>query len=219
MSRWLTQFRLALRSVFLRKRIDQELDEELQYHLERQIREGLNTGLTPEEARYAASRAMGGITKSKEECRDMRRVNFIDDLLRDLRYAGRNLRRSPGFAALAILIMALGIGANTAVFSVVNAVLLKPLSYNDPDRIVTLSTLWRKSGGHGQVSAPDFHDWHDQSTAFAAMAYYAEDSTSVMSGASAEHVHVAAVTPEFFEVFGVEPVVGRLFSHEEQKPG
>jgi hypothetical protein len=87
MSRWLSQFRLALRSVFLRKRVDQELDEELPYHLERQIREGLNTGLTPEEARYAASRAMGGIAKSKEECRHMRGVNFIDDLLRDLRYA------------------------------------------------------------------------------------------------------------------------------------
>ena len=115
--------------------------------------------------------------------------------------------------------MALGIGANTAVFSVVNAVLLKPLAYRDPDRIVTLSSLWRKSGGHGQVSAPDFHDWHNQSTAFAAMAYYDDDSTSVMSGASAEYAHVAEVTPEFFQVFAVEPVAGRLFSPEEQKPG
>src|SRR5712664_450492 len=118
MSRWLTQFRLALRSVFLRKRVDQELDEELQYHLERQIREKLNTDLTPEEARYAASHMMGGIAKNKEECRDMRNVNFINDLLRDLQYAGRNLRRNPGFAALAILIITLGIDTNTAVFNV-----------------------------------------------------------------------------------------------------
>src|SRR6266481_7627300 len=139
MSRWLTQLRLAFRSVFRRKRVDQELDEELQYHLQREIDEGLTTGLTPEEARYAALRTMGTIAKSKEESRDMRRVNFIDDLLRDLRYACRSLRRSPGFAALAIFIMALGIGANTAVFTIVNAVLLKPLSYRDPDRIVTLS--------------------------------------------------------------------------------
>src|SRR6202167_2090100 len=137
----------------------------------------------------------------------------------DLKFALRSLRKNPGFTLLAVMIMALGIGANTAVFSVVNAVLLRPLAYRNPDRIVTLSSLWMKSGGHGRVSAPDFHDWHDQSTAFAAMAYYDDDSTSVMSGASAEYTHVAEVTPEFFQVFGVEPVAGRLFSPEEQKPG
>jgi putative ABC transport system permease protein len=137
----------------------------------------------------------------------------------DLKFALRSLRKNPGFTLLAVVVMALGIGANTAVFSVVNAVLLKPLAYRDPDRIVTLSSLWRKSGGHGLVSAPDFHDWHDQSTAFAAMAYYQDDSTSVMSGASAEYAHVAAVTPELFQVFAVEPVAGRLFSAEELKPG
>ncbi len=137
----------------------------------------------------------------------------------DLKFALRSLRKNPGFTLLAVVVMALGIGANTAVFSVVNAVLLKPLAYPDPDRIVTLASLWRKSGGHGQVSAPDFHDWHDQSTAFAAMAYYNDDSTSVMAGASAEYVHGAAVAPEFFQVFAVQPVAGRLFSPEEQKPG
>jgi putative ABC transport system permease protein len=137
----------------------------------------------------------------------------------DLKFALRSLRKNPGFTLLAIAVMALGIGANTAVFSVVNAVLLKALAYRDPDRIVTLSSLWRKSGSHGQVSAPDFHDWHDQSTAFAAMAYYDDDSTSVMSGGSAEYAHVAEVTPEFFQVFGVEPVAGRLFSPAELKPG
>jgi putative ABC transport system permease protein len=137
----------------------------------------------------------------------------------DLKFALRTLRKNPGLTLLAVVIMAMGIGANTAVFSVVNAVLLKPLAYREPDRIVTLSTLWRKSGGHGTVSAPDFHDWHDQSTAFAAMAYYDDDSTAVMAGASAEYAHVAEVTPEFFRVFGVDAVEGRLFSPEEQKPG
>jgi predicted permease len=137
----------------------------------------------------------------------------------DLKYALRSLRKNPGFTLLAVVVMALGIGANTAVFSIVNAVLLKPLAYSNPDRIVTLSSLWRKSGGHGQVSAPDFHDWHNQSTAFESMAYYQDDSTSVMSGASAEYAHIAQVTPEFFQVFGVQPAAGRLFSSEEQKPG
>jgi putative ABC transport system permease protein len=223
MSRWLTQFRLALRSVFLRKRVDQELDEELQYHLERQIREELNAGLTPEGARYAASRAMGGITKSKEECRDMRRVNFIDDFLRDLGYAGRNLRRSPGFATLAVLIMALGIGANTAVFSVVNAVLLKPLSYRDPDRIVTLSNFSTSREAptalSTQVSVPDFQDLHDQSSSFEAMAYYYSREKAVIRGSTAEYARVTSVSPQFFRVFAVDPLVGRSFKVEEMKPG
>jgi putative ABC transport system permease protein len=105
----------------------------------------------------------------------MRRVNFVDDLLRALRYAGHNLRRCPGFAALAILIMALGIGANTAVFSVVSAVLLKPLSYRGPERIVTLSNFSTSreapTAVSKQVSVPDSQDWLDQSLSFEAMAY------------------------------------------------
>jgi predicted permease len=223
MPRWLTELRLAFRSVFRRKRVDQELDEELRYHLERQMDEGLNTGLAPEEARYAALRAMGEIAKNKEECRDMRRANFIDDLLRDLRYAGRSLRRSPGFVALAVLIMALGIGANTAVFSVVNTVLLKPLSYRDPDRIVTLSysstTGEAASSSLKLVSIPNFQDWHDQSSSFEAMAYYASRETSAMPGSAAEYALATVVSPEFFRVLAVEPTIGRLFTTEEMKPG
>jgi putative ABC transport system permease protein len=137
----------------------------------------------------------------------------------DLKFAFRSLRKNPGFTLLAVLVMALGIGANTAVFSVVNAVLLKPLAYSNPDRIVTLSSLWRKTGSHGPVSAPDFHDWHNQSSAFAAMAYYDNDEISVAAGSSAEYGNVATVTPEFFRVFELEPIIGRMFTPEEQKPG
>src|SRR5258708_20707437 len=138
-SRWLRQVTLRLRTLFQRDRVERELEEEVQFHIEQRIELEIARGSSPEEARFAALRAMDGVQQRKEECRDMRRVNYIDDLLRDLRYAGRNLRRSPGFATLAVLIMALGIGANTAVFSVVNAVILKPLSNRDPDRIVTLT--------------------------------------------------------------------------------
>ena len=142
MPRWITQLRLILRSVFRKKQVDQELDEELQYHLGREIDEGLNRGLTPEAARSAAQRAMGALVMNKEECREMSHLTLFDDLFQDFQYAARSLRRNPGFAAFAVLIMAFGIGANTAVFSVLNTVLLKPLAYRDADRIVTLSTLW-----------------------------------------------------------------------------
>ncbi len=137
----------------------------------------------------------------------------------DFRYALRSLRKDPGFTVLAVLVMALGIGANTAVFSVVNAVLLKPLAFKDPGRIVTLSSLWKTSGRRGTVSAPDFHDWHDQSASFAAMAYYDDDTTAVTVHSVAEYTPAAAVTPEFFDVFAVQPVIGREFSAEERKNG
>src|SRR6266568_3891350 len=199
--RWFRQMTLRLRTLFQRNRVERELEEEFQFHIEQRIELEIARGLSPEDARSAALRAMGGVQLRKEECRDMRRVNYVDDLLRDLQYAGRNLRRSPGFATLAVLIMALGIGANTAVFSVVNTVLLKPLSFRDPDRIVTLSDV---SAGREaatalskQISAPDFQDWRDQSSSFEAMAYYASREGPVIRGSNAEYARVAIVSPEF----------------------
>src|SRR3954453_21384842 len=137
----------------------------------------------------------------------------------DLRYALRSLGKNPGFTILAVLVMALGIGANTAVFSVVNSVLLKPLDYRDPDRIVTVRTYWTNSGRGLQVSAPDFHDWHDQSSAFSAMAYYYGYETAVSVGKSAEYARIAGVTREFADVLEVRPALGRYFNDEETKPG
>ncbi|MGA8598349.1 MAG: ABC transporter permease [Bryobacteraceae bacterium] len=215
-------FRQRLRSLFSRKNVEQELDEELRYHLERQIDAGLAAGLPRENARYAALQSIKDIEQRKEECRDMRQVNLIDNLLQDFRYAARNLRKNPGFALVAGIIMALGIGANTAMFSIVNSVLLKPLSYRDPDRIVTLSTSWKKGGGAGSlwknVSVPNFEDWHNQATAFEAMAYYSSQETSVSSGSAAEYARATRVSPEFFRVFEVEPMLGRPFTSDEVRP-
>jgi putative ABC transport system permease protein len=136
----------------------------------------------------------------------------MDAIVQDLRYAVRSLRRQPAFALLAIATLALGIGANAAIFSAVDAVLLRPLAYRHPDRIVALSNYWLKTGRRGTVSAPDFHDWHDSTTSFAAMGYYtyaAGGETSVIVDGVAEYGNVVLVTPEFFDVFGVDALAGR----------
>ncbi len=178
--------------------------------------------MTPDQARVAARRSLGGVEQAKERHRDERAFLWLDDLKRDTRYAIRSLARTPGFAVGAVLTLALGIGANTTVFSVVNAVLLKPLPYRDPDRIVRLSNASAgvsSSSLSRQVSLPDFEDWRTLSTSFEAMAYYGSRETSVMPGATAEYARAARVGPDFCHVFAVEPVLGRVFTGDEMKRG
>lgn len=211
--------RLRLRSLLSRTRVEQELEEEVRYHLERQIEENASAGMAPDEARYAALRSVRDIEQRKEQCREARGLNLIENANQDLRYAIRRLRKNPGFALFAVFVMTLGVGANTAVFSVVNAVLLKPLAYPDAGRIVTLSANWSGDAESKHIALPDFRDWQHQSTAFSSMAYYRSSDTAVKAGSSAEYVHVARVSEGFFQVLGVAPVIGRLFSAEEQKTG
>src|SRR5262249_11364937 len=144
LAHWFYSVPLRLRSLFSRARVEQELDEELRYHIERQIEENIAKGQTPEDARYAALRAIGGVEQRKEECRDMRRVRWIEELIQDGRYGLRTLRKSPGFTAVAVLTLALGIGVNTALFTLFNAVALRTLPVKDSDRIVK---VYRKETG------------------------------------------------------------------------
>ena len=143
----------------------------------------------------------------------------MSNLWQDLRYGVRMLAKNPGFTVIAVLTLAVGIGANTAMFSVVNAVLLRPLAYREPNRIVTIASLWKETGKHGQVSAPDFHDWHDQATVFASMAYYEDEDCAVSSSTGGQYSHCALVTPEFFRVFLLEPAAGHFFTPDDQKSG
>jgi len=137
----------------------------------------------------------------------------------DVKFAARLLLKHPGFTIVATLVLALGIGANTAIFSVVDAVLLRPLPFADPDRIVSIQNLWRNTGLRGQASAPDFHDWHDQARSFDGMAAYVGGQTSVNVGGVADYAVVTRATPEFFPLFGVHAELGRLPSADEQRDG
>ncbi|PYT83914.1 MAG: hypothetical protein DMG40_02185 [Acidobacteria bacterium] len=219
MSRWLAQIRLAVRSLCRRPQVDRELDEEFQYHLERQIEENLNRGLAPQEARYAAMREMGAIAKSKEECRDMRLANYMDDLLRDLRYVGRNLRRSPGFTAVAVLTLALGIGANTAIFSVINGVLFKPLPYAQPNRLFFV--FESNPEAHFPtfpMSTGDFLD-HRRQDSLVSLAAYTRGDLQLAANDRPERLIGMGVSAGFFHVLGFAPQLGREFTEREETKG
>src|SRR3954470_1103788 len=144
----------------------------------------------------------------------------METFLQDLRYGVRSLVRQPSFAVTAILTLALGIGATTAIFSVVDAVLLRPLPYPESGRIVSLMNFWTQTGRRGStVSAPDFRDWKSQSESFAAFANFSGGERSVTANGTADYAFAYRVTPEFFDVVGARPAIGRLLSNDEQQPG
>ncbi|HKP10564.1 MAG TPA: ABC transporter permease, partial [Blastocatellia bacterium] len=213
--RWFYTVPLRLRSLLRRGRVEQELDEELRYHFERQVEENIAKGMTDREAHQAALRAMGGIEQQKERCRDMRRVGFIEDLVRDLRYGLRVLFRSPVFTAVAVLTLALGVGANTAIFSVVNELLLRPLPFRDAGR---LAMVWEVSpeGRHqNTTSRANFRAWREQNTAFEDLAAFSDQRLNLTGDGEPEEVSVQMATPELFSILGVEPLLGRTLNEDD----
>ena len=218
MLRWIYKLPLRLRSLFRKSRVEQELSDELRFHLEKLIEEKVGKGMVPEEARYAALRELGGVEQIKEECRDMRRVNYIENFAQDVRYGLRMLAKNPGFTTVAVLTLALGIGANTAIFSVVNAVLLCPLPYKDSNRLVWLSeTDLRERLGDMGVSPPTFLDWRSQAWSFEALSAYSEGDFVVTGRGEPEKITSAAVSGNFFALLGVRPALGRGFLPEEDQ--
>jgi macrolide transport system ATP-binding/permease protein len=221
---WFYTLPLRLRSLFRRNQVEQELNEELRYHIERQIEEHIAKGMTAEEARYAALRAMGGVERRKEECRDMRRVSLIEDLMQDVRYGLRTLRKSPGFTAVAALSLALGIGANTAIFSLVDAVLLKLLPVKNPEQLVALEAF-NQRGERRNFSYLMFEQLRDLPQVFTGV-FAAADGTSRMemadpeSAGQTEQAEVQLVSGEYFRVLGVNAVIGRTLTAEDNRtPG
>lgn len=168
---WLYTVPLRLRSLFRRPSLEQDLHDEIRYHLEQKAQEFIAQGLGPEEARYAALREFGGIEQAKEKCRDARKVSWIQDFIQDVRHGLRTLHNSPGFTAVAVLTLALGIGANAAIFSLVNGVLLRPLPYRDPSR---LTLVWEKDelGHPGNATFATYTDWKAMSKSFEELALY-----------------------------------------------
>jgi predicted permease len=210
--------RMRLRSLLRRNQVERELEKELRFHVEQEIEANLGAGMAPTEARYAALRRLGGVPQIKEECRDMRRTEYLENVWQDLRYSARTLGKSPGFTAIVLLTLALSVGANSAIFSVIDGVLLKPLPYPNANRIVRLFF-----SSHEYPKFPlnpfDFRDLRARSHSFQALAAFTRGDVQ-LSG-SGEPVYLAGfrVSAGYFRVLGVAPARGREFNRKDELPG
>jgi predicted permease len=205
-------------SFWHRQKRERELDEELQSHLQMAAQDRTDRGETPGQARDAALRELGNVGLIKEVTREMWGWTSLERLIEDLRYGARMLRKSPGFTAVAILTLALGIGANTALFSVVNGVLLKPLPYPHPEQLVWLAES-KPNFASGSISFPNFRDWRKDNHTFTAMGVYRSFSFNLTGLGEAEQLRARFISSEFLNVVGVAPVIGRTFAPGEDDIG
>ncbi len=215
---WIYTVPLRLRSLFRRKRAEQELDEELHYHLQNRIEAEMARGATAEEARYTALRAMEGMTQQKEACRDRRGANWIDSLIGDLRYAARMLRKSPVFTSVAILSLALGIGANTAVFSMIDALLLRPLPVPHVEQLVNVAARGGSPLPRYYLTYPMFEEIARQNRIFSGIFTWSGHQFQMRSGADMVHVDGMVASGQYFSTLGVGAELGRTFTKADDKP-
>jgi len=206
---------------FWRHRKDEELDAEIRSHLDEAIRDRLARGEAPDEARANALREFGNVGLVKEVTREMWGWASLERLWQDLRFGGRMLRRNPGFSLVAILTLALGIGANTAIFSVVNGVLLRPLPFKEPEQLVRIwEANLEKDRAHEMTSLSNLRDWQSRNRSFEGIAAWQRLSSITLTGQSpAVELTASVVTADFFALLGVNAAIGRTFTAEESQPG
>jgi len=207
-----------VRSLFRRETVESEMEDELGFHWERQIEKHMKTGIDRDEALRRVRMEFGGLEQVKEDCRDARSVSLMESLSMDLRYGWRTLLKSPGFAAAALFTLALGIGANTAIFSLVYGILLRPLPFRDASHLVLLNETTPQVGDVS-VSYPNFQDWRRQSRTFTEMAAVSGVKFNMAGSSQPENIGGLAVSPNFLPMMGVRPAMGRGFTADEEKAG
>ena len=221
----ITDLLFRLRALFRRRSVEAELGDELGFHFERQVEKYVQSGMPRQAALRRARLEFGGLEQVKEECRDARGVSFLETTIQDVRYGLRVLRKSPGFTAAAVVALALGIGPNAAIFSVVHTVLLQPSPFSHPER---LAIIWQKdiksdSPEPQHVSVPDFLDWKQQATAFEEMGATGDDSniyTLAVSGPGQPvRLRSGLATANLLRILGVQPALGRAFLPDEERAG
>jgi predicted permease len=214
----LSKVKRRLRALLHKSEMERELNEELRDHIEQQTEQNIRLGMNPEEARYAARRTFGGMEQAKEQSRDARSVRWLEEFWQDLRYGARMLLKNPGFTLIAVITLALGIGANTAIFSVVNTILLRPLPYKESDRLVWLYGVQPqlKRANH---SPADFLDYQAQNRSFEQMAAFRILSFTLTGDDRPERVDGRIVSANYFSLLGIEPALGRNFTPKDGEAG
>src|SRR5437867_3480644 len=208
-----------LGSLLLRRNPDGDLAEQLDSHIQLLAEENMRRGLTPEEAYRRARLQFGSIESTKESYRDQRGLPVLDVTFQDLRYAFRGIRRNPGFATVAILSLAIGIGANTAIFSLVNGVLLQPLAYKDPQRLFAVREHLSPGRNPMPVNPVHAYEWAKQCPSLEDVALMRSNRADVAAGGEPASIRGADVPHNLFTLFGVEPILGRTFLAEEEREG
>jgi predicted permease len=209
-----------LRTALRRGTVERELDRELRFHVQQQTDKYMSAGLSPEEAARRVRLEFGGLDQIKEQCRDARGVGVLEEIARNVRYACRTLLKRPGFTLVAVATLALGIGANSAVFSALNAILLRPLAFPDADRLMLLEQYEPKAATLGTfVAPPRLADWQRLNRTFETITGYYGDDISETAGELPERVGCAWVAAGFFQVWNVVPAIGRGFTPEEERFG
>ena len=222
---WFQELGSRLTNVFRRSQLESDVDEELRFHLEMQIEQNVQKGMSERDARRLALVEFGGVERTREDCRDVLGLRLMHDFIQDVRYAVRVLVRSPGFTCVAVLTLALGIGANTAVFSVVNALLLQPLPFDEPDRIVM---IWQENPDHGveqeQVAWADLIEWQKTSASFESIGFVVNRMAFsrnflMKTEDDVSRIRARHVSSSLFDVLGVEPLIGQRLSNADDEPG
>ncbi len=214
----LKRIAFELQSLFGRKTLEENLDEEIRLHLEEMVEDLIAGGKSPEEARNAAMREFGNVEGLKEECRDSWGMRFVETLFRHLRIAGRQMIRKKGFTAVVVLTLGLGIGVNTAIYSLAKLVIFQPLSFPNADQLVAIDERTDQISSLG-VSYPNFRDWQERQNSFSAIGVSRNGGFSLIGPDSSERINGVRITHEYLEVLKVAPLIGRLFSAEDDHPG
>src|SRR5262249_16742147 len=212
-----------VRALWRAKKIDAEIDDEIRFHLDMRIEQNIRAGMDPVEARRAALRLFGNSGRIKEMCREAHGVGFAESLIQDIAFGARMLRKNPGFSVVAILTLALGIGVNSAIFSVVDAVLIHPFPFTDQNRLMV---AWKNDQAANnsflELSYPEFQEWKEQNHVFDQVAVmpttaYGYGFTLLGNGDPAQ-IESTRVSANFFDLLGVKPEIGRIFLPEEDDP-